>query len=82
MKKNILALMLLATCMMFGSCGKEDGESGIDMVQVIESGKEPEAGGDMPETCSNCNMGGKLENHHCLRGQNERKILQRRYFGI
>lgn len=58
MKKNVLALTLVAVCMMFASCGKESDEPGSDMVpatvgdsQQAESGdpvsderEQPEAG--------------------------------------
>ncbi len=49
MKKNILALTLLAACMMFASCGKEDDAQEIDTIEVIEDSGQPETGGDVPE---------------------------------
>ena len=62
MKKKILAMTVLAVCMMSASCGKEGGEQEIDTVQIMEdsgqaepesdapgAGEQPEAGRDMPE---------------------------------
>lgn len=55
MKKKILAMTVLAACMLFASCGKESDGQGIDTVQIMEdSGQaEPESGasgaGGQPE---------------------------------
>lgn len=50
MKKNILTLTLLATCMVFASCGKKEDAGGIDAVDVVEDSGQPGAGSDAPET--------------------------------
>lgn len=55
MKKKILAMTVLAACMLFASCGKESDGQGIDTVQIMEDSgqKEPESGasgaGGQPE---------------------------------
>ena len=62
MKKKILAMTVLAACMLFASCGKESDGQGIDTVQIMEdsgqaepesgasgAGGQPEAGRGMPE---------------------------------
>lgn len=58
MKKNLLALTLLAMCMTFASCGKKDDARGIDTLDVIEDSGRPESGGDVPENGKQSEAGG------------------------
>ena len=48
MKKKILAITVLAACMMFASCGKESDGQGSDTVQIMEDSGQAEPESDAP----------------------------------